>query len=78
MPFRHQYLYNNHLYVLAGYIAEVLAGDVSWEELVRQRIFGPLGMHSSSFADREPMPAGLAKPYSWNGSLNEVDLRTLL
>ena len=77
VPFRQQFIYNNYLYSLAGYVAEVLAGDVTWEELIRQRIFGPLEMHDSSFVDGDPMPPGLAKPYGWNGTWTEVDMSTL-
>ena len=78
LPFRQKFVYNNYLYALAGYVAEVLAGDVTWEELIRQRIFGPFGMSSSGFVDSDPRPTGLAKPYSWNGTWSEVDMDTLM
>ncbi|CAI9724675.1 Hypothetical predicted protein [Octopus vulgaris] len=48
--FHSAYVYNNYMYILAGYIAEILTGQ-SWKELVQQRIFKPLAMASSVFAD---------------------------
>ena len=41
--FRQRYQYNNLMFLTAGILAERLAGD-SWESLVRQRLFVPLGM----------------------------------
>jgi len=45
-PFRSQFAYQNMMYLAAGQAAGKAAGS-SWEELVRQRIFTPLGMTSS-------------------------------
>ncbi|KAL4230948.1 hypothetical protein ACF0H5_011321 [Mactra antiquata] len=45
-PFRDRFLYNNHLYTLLGHIAEVLGND-SWENLLKSRVFDPLGMTST-------------------------------
>ena len=45
-PFRSSSEYNNTVYAAAGRIAEMVCGR-SWEELVRERIFGPLGMERS-------------------------------
>lgn len=47
LSFRQGYQYNNLMYVVAGYVAGNVAGK-TWEDLVRQRIFLPLGMTSSS------------------------------
>lgn len=44
--FRTVWQYQNLMYMTAGYLVEVLSG-LSWEEFVRERIFGPLGMVSS-------------------------------
>ncbi|MBN1647834.1 MAG: serine hydrolase [Spirochaetales bacterium] len=54
--------YSNFGYVLAGLILETVA-DASWEDLVRKRIFVPLGMKSAGFGpsahdDREGQPWG--------------------
>ncbi|MGH7266349.1 MAG: serine hydrolase, partial [Candidatus Rokuibacteriota bacterium] len=51
-PVRSLFLYNNMMYAGAGYVAELLSGK-TWEELVRERIFAPLGMTSSSFTIEE-------------------------
>jgi len=48
LPFREEYVYNNHMYVLAGYVAEVLEGR-SWEQLVSEHLLQPLGMTSTTF-----------------------------
>ncbi|CAH1777837.1 unnamed protein product [Owenia fusiformis] len=49
--FRSKLIYNNYMYVLAGYISEHLANGTSWESLVRNMIFQPLEMTSSTFVD---------------------------
>lgn len=41
--FRNSFLYNNMMYMLVGYIAEVLGKD-SWQNLMMSRIFEPIGM----------------------------------
>jgi len=48
LPFREDYVYNNHMYVLAGYVAEVLENR-SWEQLVSEYLLQPLGMTSTTF-----------------------------
>lgn len=45
--FREGYQYNNLMYVTAGYLSGVIAGS-TWEDLVRDRIFVPLGMQRSN------------------------------
>src|SRR5689334_19998024 len=45
--FRDVYQYNNLMYTTAGYIASVIGGS-TWEQLVSERIFKPLGMTSST------------------------------
>lgn len=56
---RERYQYNNLMFMTAGYLAGTVAGS-SWEELVRQGIFEPLGMTASSFtiADLEKQEHG--------------------
>jgi CubicO group peptidase (beta-lactamase class C family) len=51
-PPRTLFLYNNMMYAGAGYVMELLTGK-TWEELVRERIFAPLGMSSSVFSIAE-------------------------
>ncbi len=43
-----KYLYSNRSYVVAGAIAEEIMND-SWEDLMRHRIFEPLGMTTAGF-----------------------------
>lgn len=45
---RERFQYSNLSSALAGHVAEVLTGQ-SWEQLVQQRIFEPLGMKHSGF-----------------------------
>ncbi|XP_064609424.1 uncharacterized protein LOC135473503 [Liolophura sinensis] len=63
--FRDKLLYNNWMYMLAGYIAEVLSGGESWEDLIVKNILGPLGMDSTVFLRdlRRYVNTTLAVPY---------------
>lgn len=62
-PFRSAYQYNNLMFLTAGYLAGEVAGT-SWEELVRRRIFTPLGMSASNFSVKESQKAAdFALPY---------------
>lgn len=52
--FRLHYLYSNLHYGIISYLSEVIGGK-SWEELIQQYIYNPLGMNDSDFlltADR--------------------------
>ena len=58
------YAYSNAGYVMAGLMAEEVSGQ-SWEELMQQRLFEPLGMKSAGFGppgqsdgDRTDQPWG--------------------
>jgi CubicO group peptidase (beta-lactamase class C family) len=51
-PLRTGFLYNNLMYVSAGYIIELLSGK-TWEQFVQERIFDPLGMSRTFFAVSE-------------------------
>ncbi len=51
-PFRGAWQYQNLMYMTAGYLAGQRAGT-SWEDLVRQRILGPLGMTGASVSMAE-------------------------
>jgi CubicO group peptidase (beta-lactamase class C family) len=46
------YLYNNMMFVAAGGVMEQVTGK-SWENLIREKLFGPLDMKSSCFTDAE-------------------------
>ena len=51
-PPRTVFLYNNMMYAAAGYLVELQSGK-TWEEFVRDRIFKPLEMSSSTFSVAE-------------------------
>jgi CubicO group peptidase (beta-lactamase class C family) len=73
---RYQYQYNNLMFLTAGVLAQRIAG-MRWEDLVRQRIFGPLGMIGSNFsvADSQKAP-DFAKPYqNANETVVEIPFR---
>jgi CubicO group peptidase (beta-lactamase class C family) len=50
--FRDVYQYNNLMYVTAGFLAGEIAGK-SWEELVKDKIYVPLGMTRSNTSTAE-------------------------
>lgn len=43
-----KFIYSNAGYAMAGYMAEKVTGK-SWEDLLHQKIFGPLGMTTAAF-----------------------------
>jgi CubicO group peptidase (beta-lactamase class C family) len=45
--FREAFTYNNIMYIAAGELAAKVAGK-SWDDLIQDRLFTPLGMHSSN------------------------------
>lgn len=61
--FRTDFQYNNLMFLTAGYLVERITGQ-TWEDAVRARIFGPLGMAHSNFsvADSQKSP-DFALPY---------------
>jgi CubicO group peptidase (beta-lactamase class C family) len=54
--FRTTFQYNNLMYIAAGYLVGRVSGS-SWEEVVRERIFKPLGMADSGCTVPELMSA---------------------
>jgi CubicO group peptidase (beta-lactamase class C family) len=46
---RAKFQYNNLMYMTAGYLTGQLSGT-TWEELVRERLFEPLGMRRTNFS----------------------------
>jgi len=61
--FRERHQYTSHMYTAAGYIAGKV-NNTTWDELIKERIFTPLGMTRSntSVKDSEPDP-NHATPY---------------
>ncbi len=74
-----KFLYSNLGYIVAGAVAE-RAADASWEDLMRKRLFEPLGMASAGFGaagkgdkvtqpwphDKKGRPINPANPFSDN------------
>jgi CubicO group peptidase (beta-lactamase class C family) len=77
--FRSRFQYQNAMYVAAGYAAGQVAG-VSWDDLVRARIFEPLGMTDSdtSAIDAQKSPDH-ATPHDTNpnGSVGAIPWRNI-
>ena len=62
--FRSTWQYQNLMFMTAGYLAGQLAGT-SWEEVVRRRLFTPLGMTRSNFSVTESQKTDdYALPYA--------------
>jgi CubicO group peptidase (beta-lactamase class C family) len=62
--FREVYQYNNLMFVTAGYVAGLLSGS-TWEDLVRDRIFVPVGMSRSNTSSKDMQRSDdFAKPHS--------------
>ena len=73
-----KYMYNNYMYLLAGYVAEKLSRK-SWEDLTTDQIFKPLNMTRSTFIkklDIATMNAARSY-YTLNGSLEEMPVEVL-
>jgi CubicO group peptidase (beta-lactamase class C family) len=62
--FRSRYAYDNCLYLVAGQIIPALTG-LSWDDFVKRRIFGPLGMAQSNTSVSALAPDGdVAMPHA--------------
>jgi CubicO group peptidase (beta-lactamase class C family) len=62
LGFREGYIYNNMMFASAGAVMENVTA-MSWEEIIRKKIFQPLQMNSSCFTDDEMRKAG---NFSWS------------
>lgn len=61
-PFRSKYSYQNMMFLAAGQAAGRAAGS-TWDDLVRQRIFTPLGMTSTVASSRGLTNPNVAAPH---------------
>jgi CubicO group peptidase (beta-lactamase class C family) len=61
-PFRSRYSYQNMMFLAAGQAAGRAAGT-SWDDLIRQRIFTPLGMTTSVTTSRGLTTSNVAAPH---------------
>lgn len=75
---RTTYQYNNLMFLTAGYLAEQVGG-APWEDLVRRRIFGPLGMSDSNTSVIASQQApDFARPYELaKKEVKEVPFRNI-
>lgn len=64
-PIRSGYQYNNLMFVTAGEAAAA-AAKMSWEQLIRTRIFAPLGMTQSRIAFAEWASSDHATGHRWS------------
>jgi CubicO group peptidase (beta-lactamase class C family) len=76
--FRAVWQYQNLMFMTAGYLAGQLAGT-TWEQLVKTRIFEPLGMARSNFSVTESQRSDdFAYPYhESDGVVRQIDFRNL-
>jgi len=60
---RYEWQYSNLMYMLAGYLCEVITGQ-RWEDFIQQRLLTPLGMTDSATSTRDAQQsADFALPY---------------
>jgi CubicO group peptidase (beta-lactamase class C family) len=72
-----QFLYNNIMYMVAGYVLECLLGK-GWEELVRTRILDPVGMLRTTFTIRKLVSTdNFAKAYERDAKLKIKDFSNI-
>lgn len=67
--FREKYLYNNLIYTMAGLVEEKISGR-SWNQMIAEDIFKPMGMHNSFTSFKE------FKSYSNRSSSYQNDGKT--
>lgn len=73
-------MYNNQMYALAGIVAERLAGGKPWHQLIRQYVFEPLNMTSSTFVSELSTlePSEIAHAFGLdNGTHVQLDMESL-
>ncbi|MEU8301429.1 serine hydrolase domain-containing protein [Micromonospora sp. NPDC048909] len=68
-PAHRTYHYSNLAYGLLGGVLERITGT-PWAELLRERIFEPLGMRRTTYAATEPFARGYVV-HPWHGTLRE-------
>ena len=84
--FREIFQYQNLMFMTAGYLTGQITGK-SWEDLVREKIFQPLGMKSSNLSvDESKKTSDYALPYRYEdeepkkkkkGELKEIPFRNI-
>lgn len=69
-PHGKKFIYSNEGYAIAGAIIERVTGE-SWEDLMRERIFEPLGMTSAGFG-APATPGKVDQPWGHLGEIGEL------
>lgn len=77
------YQYSNPLASAAGYIgARLVKADVeigrAYDEIMREKVFRPLGMSRTTFSFPEALATDHASPHSWDLSLRNVPIEMAL
>ncbi|WP_057829957.1 serine hydrolase [Colwellia sp. TT2012] len=73
--FRSEFAYDNLMYIIAGEVIARITGQ-SWQEVIQQRIFTPLGMNNTraTFSQIEKTNKNVARAHvPLNGKLHVVD-----
>ena len=67
--FRHKYQYNNHMFILLGYLVERVRGGMLWEDQIVKYISDPLGIDQIRFRgiNKDMDQVAPALPYCSNG-----------
>ena len=73
-PLRTRYLYNTLIYGLLSHVAERMDGKQSYEDLMNEKIFHPLGMTNTTFTHTADLDGeDIAQAYlPDNGSYREI------
>lgn len=66
--FRTAYAYDNILYLVAGQVIESVTGKL-WDDVIRERIFAPIGMTASSTTYRALLSGNAATPHAPMGGV---------
>ena len=77
VPFREKFYYSNVMFMSAG-VAAGKADGTDWDKLVKERIFEPLGMDSSTTSVTEAEEdAQLASGYLWDEDLQAYEYKPM-
>jgi len=76
---RSRFQYNNLMFMAAGVLAATVADQPSWEDLMQERLLGPLSMHRSNFSvTQSQQDENFARPYLIDeGEVSEIPFRSL-
>ena len=78
-PSGQEWRYQNLMYMVAGVLAERVTGD-SWEELIEERIFAPLGMQGETSLDVQELRSDRHRAHGYvlnDDALEEIPYRSL-